>query len=63
MFDIKETTASKHSRRVADYSKIIATKLGLKEEEKQTIEIAAILHDIGLLSVPEISSINRKLNG
>jgi HD-GYP domain-containing protein (c-di-GMP phosphodiesterase class II) len=53
MFDIKETTASKHSRRVADYSKIIANKLGLKEEEKQTIEIAAILHDIGLLSVPE----------
>jgi HD-GYP domain-containing protein (c-di-GMP phosphodiesterase class II) len=53
MFDIKETTASKHSKRVADYSKIIATKLGLRDDEKQTIEIAAILHDIGLLGVPE----------
>jgi HD-GYP domain-containing protein (c-di-GMP phosphodiesterase class II) len=53
MFDIKETTASKHSKRVADYSRIIATQLGLRDEEKQTIEIAAILHDIGLLSVPE----------
>jgi HD-GYP domain-containing protein (c-di-GMP phosphodiesterase class II) len=53
MFDIKETTASKHSKRVADYSKIIAAKLGLRDDEKQTIEIAAILHDIGLLGVPE----------
>jgi HD-GYP domain-containing protein (c-di-GMP phosphodiesterase class II) len=50
--DSKETTASKHSRRVSKYALIAATELSLSEEEKQTIEYGAILHDIGLLSVP-----------
>ena len=52
LVDVRETTASKHSRRVSEYALIGATELSLSEEEKQTIEYGAILHDIGLLSIP-----------
>jgi HD-GYP domain-containing protein (c-di-GMP phosphodiesterase class II) len=51
--DSRETTESKHSRRVAKYALIGANQLSLSEEEQQTIEYAAVLHDIGLLSVPQ----------
>jgi HD-GYP domain-containing protein (c-di-GMP phosphodiesterase class II) len=52
LVDSRETAASKHSRRVSEYALIGAVELSLSEEEKQTIEYGAILHDIGLLSIP-----------
>lgn len=51
--DAKETTGGGHSKRVAKYALMGATSLSLSEEEKQTIEYAAILHDIGKLAVPD----------
>ncbi len=51
--DGKETSGEGHSRRVAEYALIAATGLSLSKEEKQVIEYAAILHDIGKLGVPE----------
>jgi len=39
-----------HSMRVANYSLVIADKLGLTELQKQKIRLAAILHDIGKLT-------------
>lgn len=59
LLDVRESTASKHSRRVTEYALIAATKLSLSEEEKQSIEYGAVLHDIGLLSVPE-SVLNKR---
>ncbi|MBN1176727.1 MAG: HD domain-containing protein [Dehalococcoidales bacterium] len=59
LLDIRESTAGQHSRRVAEYALIAANELGLSEEEKQSIEYAAILHDIGLLSIPE-SVLNKR---
>jgi HD-GYP domain-containing protein (c-di-GMP phosphodiesterase class II) len=53
LFDVRESTAGKHSKRVAEYALMAATKLSLSDDEKKVIEYAAILHDIGLLSVPE----------
>ena len=50
--DATETTESKHSRRVAEYALIGAEYLSLPDKDKDTIEQGAILHDIGLLSVP-----------
>jgi HD-GYP domain-containing protein (c-di-GMP phosphodiesterase class II) len=50
--DSRETTESKHSRRVSEYALIGADQLKLSEEEQQTIEYGSILHDIGLLAVP-----------
>lgn len=63
LFDVRESTASKHSRRVSEYALIAATRLSLSEEEKRTIAYAAILHDIGLLSVPNnVLNKREKLN-
>ena len=52
LVDSRENTESKHSRRVAQYALIGATQLNLSEGEQKTIKFGAILHDIGLLSVP-----------
>jgi len=59
LFDVRESTASKHSRRVAEYAVMAATRLSLSNEEKKIIEYAAVLHDIGLLSVPD-SVLNKR---
>ena len=41
-----------HSQQVANYSVSVAAKLGLSRKEIGIIRTAALLHDIGLLSVP-----------
>ncbi|MEW5898703.1 MAG: HD-GYP domain-containing protein [Bacillota bacterium] len=41
-----------HSRNVAYCSAAIAKKLGLSKEDVQNVALAAILHDIGKISVP-----------
>lgn len=41
-----------HSRQVANYSIATAAKLGLSARELGLIHTAALMHDIGLLSVP-----------
>jgi putative methionine-R-sulfoxide reductase with GAF domain len=51
--DAKEITGGGHSRRVARYALMGATKLSLPEEEKRNIEYAAILHDIGKLAISD----------
>jgi HD-GYP domain-containing protein (c-di-GMP phosphodiesterase class II) len=50
--DSRETSESRHSTRVAEYALIAADHLSIPEKEQQTIQYGAILHDIGLLSVP-----------
>ena len=51
--DARESCASGHSRRVLYYALMGATTLSLSKEEKQIIERAAILHDIGKLGIPD----------
>ncbi len=51
--DGKETSGGGHSRRVSEYALTGAKELSLSKEEKQDIEYAAILHDIGKLSIPD----------
>ena len=41
-----------HSQQVANYSASVAAKLGLSRKEINIIRTAALMHDIGLLSVP-----------
>jgi HD-GYP domain-containing protein (c-di-GMP phosphodiesterase class II) len=40
-----------HVRRVVDISLVIGEELGLKAEEKETLELAAILHDVGKIGI------------
>lgn len=42
-----------HTRRVAEYSLIIAGVMGLSEMEKEELKLAAILHDIGKIGVDD----------
>jgi HD-GYP domain-containing protein (c-di-GMP phosphodiesterase class II) len=51
--DSKETCAKGHSRRVAAYALMGAQELALPDKEIQAIEYAALLHDIGKLSIPD----------
>ncbi len=52
-----------HVRRVAEYSKLIATLLGFDEERAKLIHLASAMHDIGKITVPEqILNKTSKLN-
>ncbi len=51
--DTKEASGGGHSRRVMEYALTGARELSLSKEEKQNLEYAAILHDIGKLSIPD----------
>lgn len=47
----KET--GNHVRRVAEYSKLLAIKAGLDEEEAELIASASPMHDIGKVAIPD----------
>lgn len=42
-----------HSLRVAEFSLDLGRKLGLSEKELRELEIAALLHDIGKIGIPD----------
>ncbi len=47
----KET--GNHVRRVAEYSKLLALKYGMKEEEAELLKQASPMHDIGKVGIPD----------
>lgn len=49
--EAKDKYTSGHTERVAAYSRALGQKLGLREPEVQRIEWAALLHDIGKVTV------------
>ncbi|MGB6369572.1 MAG: HD domain-containing phosphohydrolase, partial [Atribacterota bacterium] len=49
--EAKDPYTHGHSERVMQYAVLIAQKLGLPEEEKESLKYAAILHDIGKIGV------------
>lgn len=51
--EAKDVYTKFHSHRVAQYSLGIAKVMGLPKEERDTIKIAGILHDIGKIAIPE----------
>jgi len=51
--DAKDNYTGNHSRNVARYSTILATAAGLNDEQVQIIYEAALMHDIGKISIPE----------
>lgn len=42
-----------HIRRVAHYSKLIALKYGISQEDAEELKIASTLHDVGKISIPD----------
>ena len=53
VIDAKDKYTSGHSQRVADYSVMIAKRMGKTKKDLRTIYSAGLLHDIGKIRVPE----------
>lgn len=51
--DAKDPYTAGHSKRVSDMALVICQLIGLKEEDMEKIHIAAHLHDIGKIGVPD----------
>ena len=51
--DAREHTVSDHSRRVARLASMLAQGLGLRGADVEVVEVAALLHDIGKVGVPD----------
>lgn len=49
--EAKDPYTREHSHRVAEYSVIIGSRVGLTDEQLELLEFAAILHDIGKIGV------------
>ena len=51
--EAKDPYTRGHSERVAEYSKAIASRLGLAPAQIERVEIAALLHDVGKIGISE----------
>ncbi len=51
--DAKDKYTNGHSGRVAEYSVMIAKKLGMSDAEQKHIQYLAALHDVGKIGVPD----------
>lgn len=51
--DAKDPYTCGHSHRVAVLAMLMARELGLKNEEQYTLQLAALLHDIGKIGIPD----------
>jgi putative nucleotidyltransferase with HDIG domain len=52
--DARDPYTAGHSLRVAAYSYTLAQAMGLSDEEAETIRVAAQLHDIGKIGIPDM---------
>ncbi len=50
--DAKDRYTSGHSKRVAEYSKMIAKRMGKSDSEQENIYRAGLLHDVGKIRIP-----------
>ncbi|HXJ90241.1 MAG TPA: HD domain-containing phosphohydrolase [Candidatus Binatia bacterium] len=51
--EAKDATTGEHLQRVRIYAMELAKQLGLSDDEKEALQAASVLHDIGKLAVPE----------
>lgn len=51
--EAKDRYTSGHSKRVAEYARMISIKMGKTKEEQEEIYQAGLLHDVGKIRIPE----------
>jgi len=51
--DAKDRYTSGHSKRVAEYARMLAARMGKSKEEQEEIYRAGLLHDVGKIRIPE----------
>ena len=53
LIEMKDPYTEGHSEKVSMWSEIVARNLGLNKKEQEEIKLAARLHDIGKISIPD----------
>jgi putative nucleotidyltransferase with HDIG domain len=53
LLDLKDLNTGVHSTRLAEWALHVAGELGLDESSLSDIEVAALLHDIGKIGIPD----------
>jgi HD-GYP domain-containing protein (c-di-GMP phosphodiesterase class II) len=53
LLDLKDLNTGVHSTRLAEWALRVARKLNIPEEQLYQVEVAALLHDIGKIGVPD----------
>jgi putative nucleotidyltransferase with HDIG domain len=51
--DAKDRTTNKHTQRTQIYGQRLAQRLGVSHADQEAIRIAALLHDVGKIGIPE----------
>ena len=51
--DTKDHYTMRHSEEVANYALLLADELGLDEESRHALRLAALLHDVGKIGIPD----------
>lgn len=53
LLDLKDISTGVHSTRLAEWAIRVARKLNIREQDFYQVEVAALLHDIGKIGVPD----------
>src|SRR5436189_1910059 len=53
MLDLKDLNTGVHSTRLAEWAVRVGEELGIGDAGRHSLEVAAILHDIGKIGVPD----------
>ncbi|MDR3391915.1 MAG: response regulator [Sulfuriferula sp.] len=53
LIEMREGGMAGHSRRVADLARALAQRMGMKDSEVQDVFLAALLHDVGKIGLPD----------
>lgn len=53
LMELREGEMAGHSRRVADLARKLAVRMGMSNAEAQDVMVAALLHDIGQIGLPD----------
>ena len=53
LLDLKDISTGVHSTRLAEWALRVSRKMNLPEERSYQVEVAALLHDIGKIGVPD----------
>jgi putative two-component system response regulator len=51
--EMKDPTTSGHAARVVGYTDVLAQRCGVSTEDRQSLRLAALLHDIGKIGIPD----------
>ena len=54
LIELRDKRMRTHSRNVAEVSVNVAKQLGMESEARETLMVAALLHDIGKIGIPDI---------